>query len=320
MKNFQKIQKKAEKTATKENEKEEKEKHRRMSLAPVAETITISTEEISKGRRPSLGVLTGTGTRRDSRLLGGGGGRYSDMVGGTVNSKKIKGGVFKKLAQRKVSSNINDNDNFTVTDLNEMDGKRTVRSLTGLRRDSEIMFIDKGTISKGSDPFSSDLYESSEDSGTAYMKEKPSIFNRPGFGSVAFRNSMTAFNAMSIHNQGEEMERGEDSIGSAGSLAHRSDRSKEEDIWEEDSDFSDDEDVGGEFTSLTLFLAASGLQEWIPKFISEKIDLDALMLLSEQDLEVFLKMPLGPRRKLLKAVSDRRSSMDHPESIQDSHL
>ena len=62
------------------------------------------------------------------------------MVGGTVNSKKMKGGVFKKLAHKKI--NNTGNDEFTVREL-EMDGKSTVRSLSGLRRDSEIMFLDK---------------------------------------------------------------------------------------------------------------------------------------------------------------------------------
>jgi len=68
------------------------------------------------------------------------------------------------------------------------------------------------------------------------ITEPSSIFNRPGFGSVAFRNSISAFNAMS------------------------------------------------------MFLAAIGLHDWAPKFIRERIDLEALMLLSENDLGEVLRL------------------------------
>ena len=71
---------------------------------------------------------------------------------------------------------------------------------------------------------------------------------------------------------------------------------------------------------MSMFLAANGLQQWIPKFVSEKIDLSALMLLTQEDLETTLKMPLGPRVKLLKAVKDRRDAMENPDIIEDSHL
>ena len=83
-----------------------------------------------------------------------------------------------------------------------------------------------------------------------------------------------------------------------------------------------EEDDSAEFTSLTMFLAAIGLHDWAPKvkhstailstpscillqFIRERIDLEALMLLGEADLGD-LGMQMGPRKKLLKAVAERR--------------
>ena len=42
------------------------------------------------------------------------------------------------------------------------------------------------------------------------------------------------------------------------------------------------------------------------QFIRERIDLEALMLLGEADLGD-LGMQMGPRKKLLKAVAERRS-------------
>ena len=57
-----------------------------------------------------------------------------------------------------------------------------------------------------------------------------------------------------------------------------------------------------------MFLAATGLSQWSPAFVKEKIDLDALMLLSEADLSDSLGMPLGSRRKLMKAIKDKEKA------------
>jgi len=148
------------------------------------------------------------------------------------------------------------------------------------------------------------------------ISEKSSIFSRPGFGSMAFRKSISAFNHLSIN----EVDRKEDSIGSAGSLANRSDNTRMEEVSEEEDDLSDDDDQGLEYTSLQMFLAATGLSDWIPSFLKERIDLDALMLLTESDLGDVLGMPLGPRKKLMKAISDRKAAIENPDVITDSRL
>ena len=69
-----------------------------------------------------------------------------------------------------------------------------------------------------------------------------------------------------------------------------------------------------------MFLAAVGLHNWATKFVKERIDLEALMLLSENDLKDVLGMPLGPRKKLLKAINERRKDMEEPEELEDSRL
>ena len=48
--------------------------------------------------------------------------------------------------------------------------------------------------------------------------------------------------------------------------------------------------------------------------MKERIDLEALLLLNDQDLEK-LGLPLGPRRKLLKILNDRRLSQDNSEEL-----
>ena len=70
-------------------------------------------------------------------------------------------------------------------------------------------------------------------------------------GSLAFRKSMTA-NLFSFGNNGASpLDRAQDeSIGSAGSLAHRS----------QDEDEQDDQDFGPEFMPVAIFLAGLGMQ------------------------------------------------------------
>lgn len=68
-----------------------------------------------------------------------------------------------------------------------------------------------------------------------------------------------------------------------------------------------------------MFLAAAGLVDFIPTFAKEHIDLDALMLLTEEDL-VAMKLPIGPRRKLLQAIKNRKTDLENPGEVQDSKL
>ena len=80
---------------------------------------------------------------------------------------------------------------------------------------------------------------------------------------------------------------------------------------------SDDE---GDYTSLHMFLAAHGLIDLAGKLTKARVDLDALMLLSETDLINTLKIPLGPTKKLLKAVADRRRDMEDPDELTDTQF
>ena len=89
------------------------------------------------------------------------------------------------------------------------------------------------------------------------------------------------------------------------------------DLNDVSDELSDDE---GDYTSLHMFLAAHGLMDWAGKLTKERIDLDALMLLSEADLSDSLGMPLGPRKKLMKAVADRRRDMEEPDEMTDTQF
>lgn len=105
----------------------------------------------------------------------------------------------------------------------EVNGKKSIRSLTGVRRDSEVMYVGTydtqpqhigirrgkisdvwGTLSKSQstpDLLGERIYDEEEEDreeenlnvakDTAFLQEPASIFNRPGFGSVAFRRAVS---------------------------------------------------------------------------------------------------------------------------------
>ncbi|XP_034191605.2 SAM_USH1G_HARP domain-containing protein Sans isoform X1 [Osmia lignaria lignaria] len=292
---------------------------------------------------------------------------FSDIVGTTA--KKHGSAVCRKALAKKAV------DDFKVVEV-EVNGKKSIRSLTGLRRDSEIIYVGTyetqaqqigrrgrisdvwGTLNKAQstpdllgdrifddDDEQNDNREEINGIRETFLQEPASIFNRPGFGSVAFRRAITTtFDNMPVsqieaHEQnGNSCVNGsvngsvngyrttsnghneEISIGSAGSLARR------QSLWEDDLlsescvKMITEEETDEEWTPLQRFLVANNLSSIHPILESEQIDLEALMLLTEADLAA-LKLPLGPKRKLMNAIANRKRALDAPENvIKDSKL
>ena len=116
------------------------------------------------------------------------------------------------------------------------------------------------------------------------------------------------------------------SIGTVGTLARRiQDLPWDNDnIQISDDDDDDDLDMDGPVTntedmSLELFLAANSLSDFLSVFHRERVDLPALMLLTDYDL-IELGLPMGPRRKVLKAVERRKAALQKPGLVMDSLL
>ncbi|XP_068631780.1 pre-mRNA splicing regulator USH1G isoform X1 [Battus philenor] len=272
---------------------------------------------------------------------------YSALVG-TVNSgARGRGAVYKKALASKLrngtigKNTATNNDDFKVGEV-ERTGRRSVTSLSGLRRDSEVMYV--GTFGAGpqqranvadvfadTEPKKSTLTRSAsqpdflaaqgEDSGIGQevlLQEPASIFDRPGFGSVAFRRSITATLSALPGGPGEDL-----SIGSAGSLARHAYQPAEwNSVHSGSSTITSDEEGEVEesgYASLERFLIAWGLSQYVQKFKDEQIDLDALMLLTESDLKS-LGLPLGPYRKLVTAVQERKQALSHPGPIIDTAI
>lgn len=199
-KTLQKMQKKTAKKAEKEDKKLIKETQRVLQVGTGSNSV-VSTLK----KEPRNGSYTSH--------------KYSDIVNNGSVKKGPLTGVSKKVHQKKQEM-TSVNGDFKVRET-EGYGKTSLRSLSGLRRDSEVMYVPKfdsqSNGSCGSSQGSSErrrlqdvfrtpnndilratsepdfLYNAGTDSGIGEdaLHEPGSIFERPGFGSVAFRNSLS---------------------------------------------------------------------------------------------------------------------------------
>uniref|UniRef100_A0AAZ3S570 SAM domain-containing protein n=1 Tax=Oncorhynchus tshawytscha TaxID=74940 RepID=A0AAZ3S570_ONCTS len=144
-----------------------------------------------------------------------------------------------------------------------------------------------------------------------------SLFNRPGLGTMVFRRNYISGGLFGIGGRDEgslgvgteragstnvrlrsrlrrspSLDDGGDSIGSASSLRERN---RQELPWDE-LELGLDDDCEAVTSPLEVFLAAQTMGEFLTVFRREKIDLEALLLCSDQDLKS-IHIPWGPGRK-----------------------
>ncbi|OPJ87546.1 ankyrin repeat and SAM domain-containing protein 4B [Patagioenas fasciata monilis] len=149
-----------------------------------------------------------------------------------------------------------------------------------------------------------------------------SIFKRPGLGNIVFgRNLAADVNPETVSSEKEDI-----SFKMSSELfqyehaenGNKDDAENGADIpWHEEVVVWDDEEA--ENTPLEVFLASQMLDEFLPVFMREKIDLDALMLCSDEDLQS-IQMELGPRKKVLNAVNKRKEALKNPGKTVDTCL
>lgn len=89
----------------------------------------------------------------------------------------------------------------------------------------------------------------------------------------------------------------------------------------EDSDASNNSSEENDEPSQPLkrFLAAYSLEEHFELLLQHQIDLDTLILLTDEDLK-YLNLPLGPYRRLAVAIQERKNALSNPGAIIDSRL
>uniref|UniRef100_A0A3Q2Y5V5 USH1 protein network component sans n=1 Tax=Hippocampus comes TaxID=109280 RepID=A0A3Q2Y5V5_HIPCM len=268
---------------------------------------------------------------------------YSQATLQATNRGKTK--IQKKLEKKKQGDGT-----FKIYE----DGRKSVRSLSGLQLGNDVMFLKPGTyvnpkeygrrniremfprdhnddaISRAiSEPdlhgTNADHSEVSTDSG------HDSLFNRPGLGTMVFRRNYVSGGMFDLGDPDAADGSGntvhlrsrlhphrsldEDSIGSARSLQERN---LDELPWEEvELGLNDDDEA---LTSpLEVFLATQSMSEFFSIFRREKIDLQALLLCSDHDLKS-IHIPLGPRKKILDACQRRLETIEDPECIEDTEL
>ncbi|XP_028989677.1 pre-mRNA splicing regulator USH1G-like isoform X2 [Betta splendens] len=240
------------------------------------------------------------------------------------------------------------------------DGRRSVRSLSGLQLSNDVMFLKQGTYAAAKERSRlnvRDMFPTDEDADSlsramsdpglheAACSEisadsgRDSLFTRPGLGTMVFRRNYAGGGMFGLGARDEASVAGSDPVGRApnvrlrGRLPSRSPSFDEDSIgsalslqernlqelpWEEE-EVGLDEDLEPESSPLETFLASQGLGEFISIFRKEKIDLEALLLCSDQDLGS-IHVPLGPRKKLLEACKRRVDALDEPEAMEDTEL
>ncbi|CAH1395900.1 unnamed protein product [Nezara viridula] len=230
---------------------------------------------------------------------------FTEIVGGTMSKKPASG--VKKILEKKLRSPDEKHEN-------------NMKSTIGHRKDAQIIYVNSfensniGKRGKISDVFHNHIQS----------QVQSSIFDRPGFGSVAFRQRTNLAGTLSgvpdviVEKEGDEEVSSETSIGSAGSLANRS---RHQPVWQDDITTSDEENVvsNGQWSPLERFLVSAGVEEYTPRLLAQKIDLDAVLMLTDLDL-MQLGFPMGPRRKLLHAVEQRKRALLNPGQLLDSKL
>ncbi|XP_072299462.1 ankyrin repeat and SAM domain-containing protein 4B [Eucyclogobius newberryi] len=148
------------------------------------------------------------------------------------------------------------------------------------------------------------------------IQVKQSIFNRPGLGGLIFQQNMglesDEFPSGENENLGylfeNEAFEGEDELGleADGQLP-----------WEQEDLGLDDEDE--DTSPLDAFLLSITLPEYALAFSKEHLDLEALMLCSDEDLKG-IRIQLGPRKKILEAIARRKYALESPGIMKDSSL
>ena len=248
---------------------------------------------------------------------------------GTIKSST--GTVFKKSkstpaagsgSMRTNNNNSGRDASFKVTDL-ETDGKKTVRTLSGLKskRGNDILFIapsedredleDRLAAAAGDNSNRTALDQinfggsSVSSTSTNRTAAAGSIFDRPGFGSVAFRGGTMATTLLRLQND-----------NSTGDLDSLDEESEDEVNFGREGHSEEDVD---QYAAIETFLTGIGLSQYAAEFRRQKIDLKALMLLDEESL-VEMDVAIGPRKKILNAIEDRKKALGAGGAIQDSAL
>uniref|UniRef100_A0A8C3VW76 Ankyrin repeat and sterile alpha motif domain containing 4B n=1 Tax=Catagonus wagneri TaxID=51154 RepID=A0A8C3VW76_9CETA len=176
--------------------------------------------------------------------------------------------------------------------------------------------------------FSGDFNEKLQFSskGDSYVQHE-SILNRPGLGNVVFRSNRILSPEVISDSKREFGFKMPDELlqrREASEAEEEEEEEEEEENHHEDDLPWDEDEVEWEedvvdATPLEVFLQSHHLEEFLPVFLREQIDLEALVLCSDEDLQS-IQMQLGPRKKVLNAINRRKQVLQQPGQLVDTSL
>ncbi|XP_033975721.1 Usher syndrome type-1G protein homolog [Trematomus bernacchii] len=262
----------------------------------------------------------------------------------------------KAKIQRKLEKKKQGDGTFKIYE----DGRKSVRSLSGLQLGNDVMFLKQGTYANPKersrlnirDMFARDhdddvdtVSRAMSDPGlheTAYSEisadsGRDSLFTRPGLGTMVFRRNYLTGAMFGTRDEGSVV--GSEPLGRAPNVRLRGPLPQRSPSLDEDSIGSalslqernlqelpwEETDVG---MDEDLELESSPLDTFLA---SQSLSEFMLIFRREKiDLEALLlcsdhdltsiHIPLGPRKKLLEACKRRLDTIDEPEAIEDTEL
>lgn len=243
------------------------------------------------------------------------GGSVSEASAGSFSST----GSMKNLNKLTASSKFG---SITGTLQRKFGKKDTVSKNTenGTAEKPELLDVFNEQDEKEEDEDEIDNFQDEEEDDVDQTKE--SLFQRPGLGKMVFRKNFS----MEMGVEPEEIPIGD--TEDLGFLVRQEVFEAEEagldDQLEEDSQLPwNQEEIGldedEETSPLHSFLTSVNLLDFALVFIREKLDLQALMLCSDDDLKS-IRIQLGPRKKILEATARRKAALDQPGVMKDTFL
>lgn len=285
-----------------------KEAEKRVKLCEKVKKRHQSTMDKMHNKSGSNGTVTEGSTLSNFGSMSRANEQYSKLIAveksGSLSSR-VKGTLERKFGKKDKGSVGKSGDNGNVI---------FIKQDSVVSRKPEFMEVfseqDEELLEK-------DETEKEDDDKAESDGGQQSIFNRPGLGGLIFMNTMgTDSGDLSSRNneslgylfQKEMPEADEDTAG----LEDR------EPLWQED-DLGLDDGEDAETAPLDVFLSSISLPEFALAFSREHLDLEALMLCSDEDLKG-IRIQLGPRKKILDAAARRKNALENPGMIKDSAL
>ena len=277
------------------------------------------------------------------------------IANGNMSTFSHLSGTKSKASAKQMTRGFS-GEGFMVSETDQQ-GNRTLRSVKGTvsKMGGQVMYVPNIDIGESvssdatdgsarpllTDAFPGLRVKNDPDSGIDSFEsqngeETPGIFNRPMMGNKFALSFLNQFEHLkpSLQDEDDDLDttiayqNGDTSlpgtsngVGGDATNGPTNRTSGGSDLpWNaDDVEQLDDDDDDDEYTPVMMFLEGCGLTHYAHLFLDQDVDMDALMRLSNQDFED-MKLPIGPRRKLMDAIQRRRNVLSEPAQMYDSQL